>query len=86
MRIDRWAKHAVNRERGMGNVEERYRGRDGELWIEKEEWETYSRTFFMFFQKKGKKFNLTNFFSFFLKIIRLEIFILFLSDLAFFKN
>ena len=40
-------------------------------------------TFFMFFQKKGKKINLTNFF---LKIIRLEIFILFLSDVAFFKN
>ena len=42
-------------------------------------------TFFMFFQKKkGKKINLTNFFSFFKKIIRLEIFILFLSDVVFF--
>ena len=54
----------MNRERGMGNVEERYRGRDGELLVEKEEWETSPEMSFMFFQKKGKKFNLTNFFSF----------------------
>ena len=36
-------------------------------------------------KKKKKKINLTNFFSFFKKIIRLEIFILFLSDVAFLK-
>ena len=40
----------------------------------------------MFFQKKEKKFNLTNFFSFLKKIIRLEIFILFLFDVAFKKK
>ena len=57
----------MNKERGMGNVEERYRGGDGELLVEKEEWETSLGMFFMFFQKKGKKFNLTNFFSFFKK-------------------
>ena len=51
----------------MGNIEERYIGRDGELLVEKEEWETSPRMFFMFFLKKGKKFNLTNFFSFFKK-------------------
>ena len=57
----------MNKERGMGNVEERYRGGDGELLVEKEEWETSLGMFFMFFQKKGKNFNLTNFFSFFKK-------------------
>ena len=42
-------------------------------------WRTHSSKFFMFFQQK---INLTNFFSFF-KIIRLEIFILFLFEVAF---
>ena len=55
MRRDRWAKHVVNRERGMGNVEERYQGRDGELWIEKEEWETCFRTSSSCSSKKKEK-------------------------------
>ena len=55
MRRDRWAKHAVNIERGMGNVEERYRGRDGEVWIEKEEWETCSWHVLHVLPKKRKE-------------------------------